>query len=180
MIRILLFLTLMSLTSVSPQDIALASCCEAKSLIDATEARCTGSMSCSACTNCSRCAHCSAGGSCGVCASYTSPVKPIKPKTVKGKTKSRAKAKTTAKRKRAIADTETVMPKKSTKPYKNHEMLEVIKNCSMRGGEDFTVIEDLKAGAMLTYISTAKDGNWLEVRVNESGNIGFVFKQFVK
>lgn len=129
---------------------------------------------------------------CGVCTTYTPPVKKYKakPKT-KAISKSTAKKKSSSKSK---ANTKQIEQGYSTKPdrystssyedndkvYKHHQMLKVIAACSLRGGTEFIVIEKLQVGQMLTYISTSKEGEWLEVKVNESGKTGFIFKQFVK
>lgn len=192
MIRLLLFMVLTTCTAAfAQQDVAMASCCEATPVIAAKEfGRCSGDEYCTACKNCSACKHCSKeGGSCGVCTTYSKPKPKAKPKA-RAKSKSTIKKKTVATTARAQSVPSTyplkaekiaVQPKERTKPYKDHEMLEVIApNTTLRGGEDFTVIEPLAVGQMLTYISISNDGQWLEVRVDKTGSNGFVFKQFVK
>ena len=45
-------------------------------------------------------------------------------------------------------------------------------------GTNYDVIEELASGDMVTYIET--DGEWLRVRVDVTGHIGYLKSQFVK
>lgn len=153
----------------------LASCCVSKTK---EEGRCSGNAYCSACTNCSRCAHCSSGGSCGVCASYSTPVR-TEPRRVKENravnpsgnsfVSSNANVSVKSKSKKEIVG------KKVPLTYRSQDMLGVaseILNLREGPGTEYEVIEELKRYDILKLI--ALDGEWLQVKVIESGNFGYV------
>lgn len=131
----------------------LASCCETK------VGKCTGSASCTACKNCSRCAYCSNGGSCGVC--------------------------------RKSAEIQTFVPKTSTKnsslhiittektTISNHLFYAANTALNLRKEPVATsaVVEVVKRNGRLIHLATMKD--WVKVRVEESGNVGYVPKKFL-
>lgn len=152
----------------------IASCCDAKSK---ELGRCTGSAYCSACSNCSRCAHCSNGGSCGVCASYSQPARYTTPRKVSGST-----VKTFSKNTVTTASNSNIyskpqkgaVAKKVITDYHSEDMLAVESetlNLREGPGVEYDVIEVLKKYAVIKVI--AIDGEWLQVKVIESGNYGF-------
>lgn len=165
-------------------DKLLASCCDSK---PKEEGRCTGSAYCSACSNCSRCAHCSNGGSCGVCASYSPPVRYTSPlKAAPSKRRAAYSSKSIApssfnseafvnpKSKKVTSN------KKSTAVYRSEDMLAVdseILNLREGPGTEYEVMEVLHKDELLKVI--AIDGEWLQVKVIQSGNYGFVNAKFV-
>ncbi|KAF2343070.1 SH3 domain-containing protein [Flavobacterium tistrianum] len=162
----------------------VASCCDAK-LKEA--GRCTGSAYCSACSNCSRCAHCSNGGSCGVCASYSPPVRYTAPRTA---TSLKSKVASPSKKSGAVSFTsqqsveskEKKVPArlKSTLAYRPEDMLAVnseILNLREGPGSEYDIIETLKRYDILMVI--AIDGEWLQVKVIQSSNFGFVKAEYV-
>lgn len=163
-------------SSISAQDHKLmASCCDAK---PKESGRCTGSASCSACSNCSRCAHCSNGGSCGVCASYSPPVRYTAPRTV-----SKSRVKTASKNTVTHSSNSNFysepkkekVTKKTIVNYRSEDMLAVdseILNLREGPGTKYEVIEVLERHALLKVI--AVDGEWLQVKVIDSGNYGYV------
>lgn len=158
----------------------IASCCDSK---PKENGRCTGSAYCSACSNCSRCAHCSNGGSCGVCASYSAPVRYTAPRTV-----SRGRAKNTSKNTVTTSSNSNFYskPKKEAVNkrmiinYHSEDMLAVdseILNLREGPGTEYEVIEVLEKYVVIKVI--AIDGEWLQVKVIESGNYGFVNVKYV-
>jgi len=188
MIKLLPFTILFFLfvTAVNAQNHKLiASCCASK---PKETGRCTGSASCRACSNCSRCAHCSNGGSCGACASYSQPVTYTPKRTVtKSTTKAPSKStitassnsnsysqKETATKKETITKKEAVN-KKTIVTYRSEDMIAVeSQNLNLLEGPsgDYELIEILKRNAQLLVI--AIDGDWLQVKVMQSGNYGYV------
>lgn len=183
MIKLIFFKILFFLfvSSMSAQDHKLiASCCDSK---PKDAGRCTGSAYCSACSNCSRCAHCSSGGSCGVCASYSAPVRYTAPRTVSG-----GRAKTTSKNTVTASSNSNFYskPKKESVSkkviinYRTEDMLAVdseILNLREGPGTEYEVIEVLERHELLKVI--AIDGEWLQVKVIESGNYGYVNVKYV-
>jgi len=163
---LILIIILCSNAVVSQTTKLIASCCTPAVEQKEDYGRCSGDAYCTACKNCSACKHCSKeGGSCGVCASYAAPVV-AKPRKVK------AKAFT------AAGGTTVVKPMKQ---YKRLQMLEVTSetlNVRDGAGSNYKVLEVINYGDMVTYIS--HDGEWLYVRVDESGTNGWVNYKFVK
>lgn len=163
-------------SSISAQDNKLlASCCDAK---PKENGRCTGSVYCSACSNCSRCAHCSNGGSCGVCASYSQPIRHT---TTRTGTDSRAKAlsksavTTSSRSNFYVKSKKEAVIKKTIVNYRSEDMLAVgseILNLREGPGTEYEVIEVLDKYELLKLI--AIDDEWLQVKVIESGNYGYV------
>ncbi|WP_433811397.1 hypothetical protein [Flavobacterium johnsoniae] len=187
----------MALAAHSQNDKLLAGCCEAK---PKEEGRCTGSAYCSACSNCSRCAHCSSGGSCGVCASYSAPVKPAVTRSVRKRaeggvakkpaslysngsaasTSTSAGVNSNSKNAPATKVRKGGAVKKELVTFVSGDMLAVgaeILKLREEAGEEYPVLEVLKKYDMLQLI--ALDGEWLQVKVVESGNYGFVRAQYV-
>jgi uncharacterized protein YgiM (DUF1202 family) len=152
--KLLLMMTVLFFTVSYAQDSRLtAICCDAKPA--KSFGRCSGDAYCTACTNCRYCKHCNSGGTCGVCTSYAAPVKK---KTVK-----KAKA------------------AKSPSFYRRNQMLEVTSetlNVREGAGTSYDIIETLSEGDMLTFISY--EGEWLYVRVDASGETGYVNYKYVK
>lgn len=178
MIKLIFFKILFFLfvSSISAQDHKLmASCCDAKTK---ESGRCTGSASCSACSNCSRCAHCSNGGSCGVCASYSPPVRYTVPRTVsksRVKTPSNNTVTHSSNSNFYSKPKKEAVTKKTIVNYRSEDMLAVdseILNLREGPGTEYEVIEVLERHALLKVI--AVDGEWLQVKVIDSGNYGYV------
>lgn len=136
------------------QNIIASSC-------HANGGRCTGSAYCSACSNCSRCAHCNAGGTCGVCSgsateSYSKPAK------------ARSASRTTRK--------ETRVPVTVPGNYvlvKSEEL-----NLREGPGTNYDILEKLTMSQKLIVLSL--QGDWLNVRVANTGTQGYVHKNYVK
>lgn len=130
--------------------------------------RCTGSANCSACRNCSRCAYCSNGGSCGVCGGgsssssnyyYSSP----------RKTKSSSSASSfysISKVSRTYTEDEAIII--------YNEMINLRKGPSL----DYEIIEKLYLGDTVTFIE--KNGEWIKVKVENTGSIGYVYSKLLK
>jgi hypothetical protein len=173
-LKILLFLFV---SSMNAQDNKLiASCCDSKPKDDG---RCTGSAYCSACSNCSRCAHCSSGGSCGVCASYSAPVRYTAPRTVSGR-RSKTTVTTSSNSNFYSKPKKEAVSSKVIINYQSEDMLAVdseILNLREGPGTEYEVIEVLERYAVIKVI--AIDGEWLQVKVIESGNYGFVNVRYV-
>lgn len=170
------------LTSSAQNNKLIASCCDAK---PKEASRCTGNAYCSACSNCSRCAHCSSGGSCGVCTSYSQPVRYTeKPKAIKSRianssTKSITISFTSETPVKSKAKKESVN-KKVAITYNPEDMLAVnAENLKSREGpgNEYDVIENLKRYDLLMLIDI--DGEWLQVKVIQSGNMGYVNVKYV-
>lgn len=169
------------ISSVRAQDNKLlASCCDSK---PKENGRCMGSAYCSACSNCSRCAHCSNGGSCGVCASYSPPVRYTAPRNV-----SRNRDKTPSKNTLTASSNSNfygkpkkeAVSKKVIINYRSEDMLAVdseILNLREGPSIEYEVIEVLERHALLKVI--AIDGEWIQVKVIESGNYGYVNVKYV-
>ena len=185
MIKIIFSYTLFFFTvliSSAQNNKLMASCCDAK---PKEAGRCTGSAYCSACSNCSRCAYCSSGGSCGVCTSYSKPVRyTATPKVTKSRianpsTKSTAVSFTSETPVKSKAKKESVN-KKVVISYNPEDMLAVnAENLKLLEGpgNEYEVIENLKRYDLLMVI--AIDGEWLQVKVIQSGNFGYVNAQNV-
>ncbi|MNX06944.1 Bacterial SH3 domain protein [compost metagenome] len=185
MIRIIFTYTLFFftvLTSSAQNNKLVASCCDSK---PKEEGRCTGSAYCSACSNCSRCAHCSNGGSCGVCASYSQPVRYTAPTK---STKSRNVNSSTKPAEVSFASKTSVKPKskkesvikKAIITYSPEDILAVnAETLKLRKGpgNEYEIIENLKKYDILMVI--AIDGEWLQVKVIQSGNFGYVNAKYL-
>ncbi|WP_264530151.1 SH3 domain-containing protein [Flavobacterium sp. N502540] len=184
MIKIVFAYTLFiftALTSSAQSNRLVASCC----LTKFKEAgRCTGNAYCSACSNCSRCAHCSNGGSCGVCASYSQPVrytappKATKSRTVNSSAKAATVSFTSGTSLKSKTKKESTIKKVVT--YSPEDMLAVnteILKLREGPGNEYEVIENLKRYDLLMVI--AIDGEWLQVKVIQSGNFGYVNMKYV-
>ncbi|GGB65155.1 hypothetical protein GCM10007424_01330 [Flavobacterium suaedae] len=150
----LLFLFL-SITSFSQESKLIASCCENKET--KSFGRCSGNAYCTACTNCRYCKHCNNGGTCGVCASYNKPKK----------TTSKSYSSTTNYK----------LPSSYSFGDKLIISSEAL-NLRAGAGTSYDVVEKLTKGDILTFLSY--DGDWIEVRVVESGNKGYVYFKYVK
>jgi len=170
------------LTSSAQNNKLVASCCDAK---PKEEGRCTGSAYCGAYSNCSRCAHCSSGGSCGVCNSrsqpvrYSAPPKATKSRTVNSSVKPATTSFTSETSVKSKTKKESVA-KKTVITYNPEDMLavnaETLKLYEGPGNE-YKVIENLKRYDILMVI--AIDGEWLQVKVIQSGNFGYVNVKYV-
>ncbi|MFD2941838.1 SH3 domain-containing protein [Flavobacterium notoginsengisoli] len=180
----LLFLTVTVATSAQTNKL-VASCCETKKEM---AGRCTGSAYCSACSNCSRCAHCSSGGSCGVCASYSPPVRYSPPRVTTPSSKSKKSSQ--SKRTEVVSFTSEASVKAKTKKeavvkkaaviYHPEDMVAVgSETLKLREepGTEAAVIETLERYDLLMVI--AVDGEWLQVKVIQSGNYGYVKAEYV-
>lgn len=188
MIRKLYFYALFFFTALAAnaQDSKLvASCCDSKPKV---EGRCTGSAYCSACSNCSRCAHCSSGGSCGVCASNSSPARYSAPSAATPSSKSRTAS--PSKKAEVVSFTSQTSVKSKTKKAAVVKKAAVIYHAEdivavnsetlklhEEPGNEYVVIETLKKYDLLMVI--AIDGEWLQVKVIESGNFGYVKVEYV-
>ncbi|MEL1252173.1 SH3 domain-containing protein [Flavobacterium sp. DGU38] len=165
------------LTSSAQNNKMLAICCDAKTK---EAGRCTGNAYCSACSNCSRCAHCSSGGSCGVCNSYSQPVRYTeKPKATKSRianpSKKSAPVSFTSETSAKSKGKKEPVNKKAVNIYNTEDMLAVnAENLKLREGpgNEYVVIENLKRYDLLMVIGI--DGDWLQVKVIQSGNFGYV------
>ena len=131
----------------------LASCCETK------VGKCTGSASCTACKNCSRCAYCSNGGSCGVCSKRTE-IQTFVPKTA---TKN--------------SSLHIVTTEKKTTSHSLFYAANTALNLRKEPVATSAVVEVVKRNGRLIHLATMKD--WVKVRVEESGNVGYVPKKFL-
>ncbi|WP_162926918.1 SH3 domain-containing protein [Flavobacterium psychrotrophum] len=152
-----LLLFLLCCTGLHAQDNKLlASCCDVTPA--KTFGRCSGDASCTACSNCRYCKHCSKeGGSCGVCAPAPTPAK------------------------KAAATRQAGKGAKSPTAYLANQMLEVkSQTLNLRDGPggQYHIIEELAYGDMVTFVRY--EGEWVFVRVDASGNTGWVNYQFIK
>lgn len=184
MIKIIFAYTLFfftGLTSSAQNNKLVASCCDTK---PKEAGRCTGSAYCSACSNCSRCAHCSNGGSCGVCTSYsqsvkyTAPSKATKSRTLNSSTKAATVSFTSETSVKSKTKKKSVI--KKVVIYRPEDMLAVnTETLKLREGpgNEYEVIENLKKYDLLMII--AIDGEWLQVKVIQSGNFGYVNVKYV-
>jgi hypothetical protein len=158
--KLLLMWAVLFCAAVYPQQSKLlASCCDATPKSEIKNfGRCSGDASCTACTNCRYCKHCSKeGGSCGVCTTYEAP----------------KKVRSTPKRKTTAA--------KLPAQYRRNQMLEVTSetlNVREGAGTGYDIVETLNQGDMLTFISY--EGEWINVRVDTSGETGYVYYKYVK
>ena len=188
MVRKLYFYSIFFLTVlvVNAQDNKLvASCCDSK---PKEAGRCTGSAYCSACSNCSRCAYCSSGGSCGVCASYSPPVRYSAPRTATPSSKSRS-ANPSKKAEVVSFSSQTSVKSKAKKEavsrkavviYHPEDMAAVSsETLKLReeAANEAAVIEILEKYDLLMVI--AIDGEWMQVKVIQSGNFGYVKAEYV-
>lgn len=162
-ILLLMMVLSTSLTLYAQKSKLIASCCDAKPA--KSFGRCSGNAYCTACTNCRYCKHCNSGGSCGVCTTYSAPV--------------RSKKKTT--RKKSYSTSSYSAPSyKSPSEYSVDDYLTVtsdILNVREDSGTDYDIVETVKKGALLKFISSY--GEWIEVRVIASGNTGYVYYKYV-
>lgn len=125
--------------------------------------RCTGSAYCRACTNCSRCGHCNSGGSCGVCGdgsnqTYSSPKKT----------------------KKSFSNYYTSTREISKEYYENETIYisnEVI-NLRSGPGLNYEIIEQIYSGDPVTFIE--KEGEWIKVKVSDTGSIGYLYAKLLK
>lgn len=183
MVKFIAFIVLFffSVLSIRAQEgKLLASCCDTK---PKERGRCTGSSSCSACSNCSRCGHCSNGGSCGVCARYSEPVRYTVPRITRERiAKSTSKSNERGSKQLKFYDKSVKVTgsKKGIYNYRSDDMLAVnseILNLREGPGVEYQVIEVLEKHELLKLI--AIEGEWLQVKVIETGNRGFVNVKFV-
>ncbi len=150
--------------------------------------RCTGSAYCSACSNCSRCGHCGAGGTCGVCSGSSS-----------GRSSSSSGYSSHKKKKRSYSESDFSnsnsslgfysSTRKKTPIYHyetNASLIEenflyvIYKTVNIRigAGKDFPIVETVKKNSKLIFLYEKAD--WYKVRVYDSGNEGYVYKESVK
>lgn len=161
------------------------SCVKAENTAIADNGRCTGSAYCSACSNCSRCGHCSAGGSCGVC-SGSSRGRGNSPTTKKSK-KATPK-RTTNSKPTYTAVAKTKSPESSIKNTFYYDAngdrvvlitsitpITNIRNLPSLKGK---VIEQIKKGAKLIVLENY--GEWIKIKVKQTGTVGFVFGKNVR
>lgn len=145
--------------------------------------RCSGDAYCTACKNCSGCKNCNSGGTCGVCTSYATPVKKVYTKPA-NKTVNSSKSSltsTTSQTEKESSNSKKTSIKVSTPTYASDKVLYVVsEKLSLRDGPgtDYPIIEQLKKDDALQFI--VYDGEWVQVIVVESKNIGYVKLQFVK
>ena len=148
--------------------------------------RCSGNAYCTACSNCSGCKHCNSGGTCGVCTTYAEPVKAVYKKPAKKKSVSYnntvtkpAYQKVTSKKlaaKKSAKEIYTVSP-----AYNAGDNLNVISEIlNLRGGPstDYPVIETLEKGDSVQLLGY--DGEWVQVIVMRSKNVGYVKVAFLR
>lgn len=132
-------------------------------------ARCTGSASCRACTNCSRCAHCSNGGSCGVCARGTNPIRSTS---------------STNRNESARITNSTLRNFTLRNESESNDFLKAfvittnLLNLRYGPGSNYSVKSKLTPNQKIFYL--AKTGDWVKVRVNDSGLEGFVHSHYIK
>lgn len=174
----LLFVLLLSVALNAQNSKLIATSCHADGR------RCTGSSYCTACSNCSGCAHCNSGGSCGVCSSYSAP------KTVYSKPAKKNKVSTT-KRKSPYSSSKKPAAKKSSSVTSTHlytapktqvsatvYVISEILNLRDGPGTEYAVIETLDKGDEMVILD--HDGDWAQVIVDISKNVGYVKSIFVK
>lgn len=149
------------------QENTIASCC-------VIGGRCTGSVYCSACTNCKYCKHCAKnGGSCGVCS--VGNTRSYKPR--KKKIRSRKLNYTRTRKKQ---NTNTIYGKFKINNYINAPYLYVtstVLHLRKGAGSRYKIIAKLTKDTKLIYIK--KQGNWIKIKVVESGLIGYVYYKYV-
>ena len=174
MARAYLLFVLLFTTAINAQDSKLiASSCHADGR------RCSGTAYCSACSNCSGCANCNSGGTCGVCTSYETQKKvykkPVK-KAIKPAvyTTKATKVKPSTKKK-SIQSFYNSTPTYSVgdKIYVSSEIL----NLREGPGTNYPIIETLEKGDTLELLGY--DGEWIQVIILKSKNVGYVKSKFV-
>lgn len=145
--------------------------------------RCSGDAYCTACKNCSGCKNCNSGGTCGVCTSYTKPVKTVYKKPTNNTINSfkSSSTSTTTKAVKGNSNTKKSSSKYTGASFVSDELLHVVsEKLSLRDGPgtNYPIIEQLKKDDALQFIGN--DGEWIQVIVLESKNIGYVKLDFVR
>lgn len=163
--------------------IFLNSCVKAETTSNEHNGRCTGSAYCSACSNCSRCAHCSAGGTCGVCAGsssgrsfYSAPKKSKKTSTKKSNNSY------------GFYSSGNVLKAKKSNPIKTYNTNDEKKivvtaipdviNIRNKPSIKARIVEKVHKKERLIIIQNL--GNWLKIKVEKTGTVGFVFSKNVR
>jgi len=141
------------------------------STITSSIGRCTGSAYCSVCSNCSRCAYCNSGGSCGVCSSRNSGTY-YTPRRSK-----RSRYSAPSRNRKIYSPPQTNFNSISDDYTKT--LLVNIETLNLRDGPGtfYPVIEKLNYHQELTLLAT--DGDWLQVIVKGSEQVGFVYSKYV-
>lgn len=186
MARALLFFLLFFACALQAQDSKLiaASC-------HADGGRCSGTAYCSACSNCSGCKHCNSGGTCGVCTSYAAPVKKTYSKPAKKRASTSAtptasgykknSSRKTASSKAPAAKSLQGFAAPAAPRHAAGDKLTVasdILNLREGAGMDFPVIETLEKGATVQLLGY--DGEWVQVVVVKTKNVGYVKVAFLR
>lgn len=148
--------------------------------------RCSGNAYCTACSNCSGCKHCNSGGTCGVCASYDEPVKAVYKKPSKKKTvTSNSSLKQSGNIKTAVKKASVKKPANAiyapSQAYSAGDKLNVISeilNLREGPGTDYPVIETLEKDDAVQLLGY--DGEWVQVIVIKSKNVGYVKVMFLR
>jgi len=148
--------------------------------------RCSGNAYCTACSNCSGCKHCNSGGTCGVCTSYDEPVKAVSKKPAKRKVVSNNSAVTkpanqhvASKKFAAKKSAQEIYADSPT--YKAGDNLKVtseILNLREGPSTDYPVIETLEKADSVQLLGY--DGEWVQVIVMNSKNVGYVKVAFLR
>lgn len=157
-------LIILPLFSQTAAENTIASCCSS------AEARCTGSVYCSACKNCSRCAHCNSGGSCGVCTVYKTTSRPGS--SEKKSTATRQSDNSYSGKKKIYGATRIY--------YKNEVLLVSNSTLNLRKGPgiQYEIVEKLKQNDQLIFMK--QSGSWLKIKVKKSKNEGWIYAQYVR
>lgn len=148
--------------------------------------RCSGNAYCTACSNCSGCKHCNSGGTCGVCTSYAEPVKTAYKKPAKKKAVHSSSApKQSDNNKTAVKKASAKKPSKpvytSAPAHGAGDKLSVISeilNLREGPGTDYPAIETLEKDDTVQFLGY--DGEWVQVIVMKSKNVGYVKVAFLR
>lgn len=144
--------------------------------------RCSGNAYCTACSNCSGCKHCNSGGTCGVCTSYDEPVKAVYKKPAKKKVVHSGSAlKQSANNKTAVKKASVKAIYAPSPAHSAGDKLNVISEIlKLREGPgtDYPVIETLEKDDAVQLLGY--DGEWLQVIVIKSKNVGYVKVMFLR
>lgn len=148
--------------------------------------RCSGNAYCTACSNCSGCKHCNSGGTCGVCTSYDEPIKTVYKKPAKKKAEtSNTALKQSGNNKTAVKKASVKKPAKTVyAPAPAHSagdkltVISEILNLREGPGTDYPAIETLEKDDTVQLLGY--DGEWVQVIVMKSKNVGYVKVVFLR
>lgn len=129
--------------------------------------KCSGDESCNACTNCSGCKHCKSGGTCGVCSDG-------KPDVVRRKEKVKKKGD------KVKTVTKTITETPAVKYYKEQPIFVTVASINLRKdpGTDAKILEKVKKGDRVFFLKIKDD--WIKVRVEKTGTVGYVHSDNLK